>query len=225
VLPANALALAELLTRVAQHALRAVPGAAGVGLTLSDPDRADTVVNTAAFVAKVDAAQHGLGEGPCISAAREGVTFISGSLSDDPRWPRFGSRAARSGVHSALALPLVTPDEVVGALNVYAHAPHVFDERAAELGEIFAVPAAIAVQNARELANTRRLVDRLQTALDERMVIERAVGIVMSRTGVEEAEALARLVKRSQHEHTKLLQVASTLVDEAVRQARAQPHD
>jgi GAF domain-containing protein len=128
-------------------------------------------------------------------------------------------------VHSALSLPLVTPDEGIGALNVYAHAKNVFDERAAELGELFAVPAAIAVQNARELASTRRLVDRLQTALDERMVIERAVGIVMSRAGVEEAEAHARLVKLSQHQHAKLLQIASTLVDEAVRRARAEAHD
>jgi GAF domain-containing protein len=225
VLPTDRLPLTEILTRVAQYALQAIPGADGVGLTLIDPNRADSVVNTAAFVAKADAAQHGLGEGPCISAARDGVTVISGSLSEDPRWPRFGGRAARSGVHSALSLPLVTPEEVVGALNIYAHAKNRFDERAAELGELFAVPAAIAMQNARQLANTRRLVDRLQTALDERMVIERAVGIVMSRAGIEEAEAHAQLVKLSQHKHAKLLQIASTLVEEAVRLARTQAHD
>ena len=42
-------------------------------------------------------------------------------------------------------------------MNVYAHDKHVFDDRAAELGEIFAVPAAIAVQNAQVLAQTQRL--------------------------------------------------------------------
>ncbi len=66
----------------------------------------------------------------------------SGSLGAGARWPQFGSRVARLGVYSAVSLPLITPTGVVGALNVYAHAKHVFDERAAELGELFAVPAA-----------------------------------------------------------------------------------
>jgi GAF domain-containing protein len=225
VLAAGRLPLEEMLTQVARYAVHAIPGADGAGLTLIEQHRSDTVVTTADFVAEVDAVQYGVGEGPCISAARDGVTVISGSLGGDARWPRFGGRIARMGVHSALSLPLITPDEVVGAMNVYARSKHVFDERAAELGELFAIPAAIAVQNARVLEDTRRLAGRLQSALDERMVIERAIGIVMSRSGIDEAEALIRLTKLSQHEHVKLVQIARNLVDEAVRRARATPHD
>jgi GAF domain-containing protein len=221
VLSAGRLPLEDMLIRVARYAVQAIPGADGAGLTLIEQHRSDTIVTTAPFVAEVDAVQYGLGEGPCISAARDGVTVRSGSLGGDTRWPRFGGRIARMGVHSALSLPLVTPDEVVGAMNIYARAKHVFDDRAAELGELFAVPAAVAVQNARVLEETRRLAERLQNALDERMVVERAVGIVMSRSGVDETEALARLTKLSQHEHVKLVQVARTLVEEAVRRARA----
>jgi GAF domain-containing protein len=225
VLSTGELPLQELLTRVARFAVQAIPKADGAGLTLLEDHRADTIVMTADFVAEVDAVQYGIGEGPCISAAREGVTVMSGSLGGDSRWPRFGGRVARMGVHSALSLPLITSDGVVGAMNIYAHAKHVFDERAAALGELFAVPAAVAVQNARVLADTRRLAERLQNALDERMVVERAVGIVMSRSGVDEIAALARLTKLSQHEHVKLVQIARTLVDEAVRRARATPQD
>lgn len=50
-------------------------------------------------------------------------------------------------------------------MNVYAHAKDAFDERAEQLGELFAVPAAIAVQNAQILAQTRRLAAHLQAAL------------------------------------------------------------
>ena len=223
VLSAGRLPLEEMLTRVAQYAVQAIPGADGAGLTLIEQRRSDTIVTTADFVGEVDAVQYSLGEGPCISAARDAVTVISGSLGGDPRWPRFGGRIARLGVHSALSLPLVTPDEVVGAMNIYAHAKHAFDERAAELGELFAVPAAVAVQNARVLEETRRLAARLQNSLDQRMVIERAVGIVMSRSGVDETEALARLTKLSQNEHVKLVSVAQNLVDQAVRRSRASP--
>ena len=92
--------------------------------------------------------------------------MLSGSLGSDQRWPRFGGRIARLGVHSVVSLPLITPDGVVGAMNVYAHARDVFDERAAELAMIFAAPAAIAVQNAHALAQTRRLAEQLQAALE-----------------------------------------------------------
>jgi GAF domain-containing protein len=223
-LATNRLGLEELLTRVATYAVKAIPGADGAGLTLLEDDRSNTIVATATFVSEVDDIQYGLGQGPCITAARDGETVISGSLGSDPRWRRFGGAVARLGVHSALSLPLVTADGVVGAMNVYAHDKHVFDERAAELGEIFAVPAAIAVQNAQVLAQTQRLAAQLQSALETRGVIDRAVGILMSRTGGTEDEALARLRTLSQNEHRKLVVVARQIIDEAVRRAQARHH-
>jgi GAF domain-containing protein len=220
-LAADRLPLEALLTQVATYAVQAIPGADGAGLTLLEQDRADTIVATAPFVTEVDDIQYGMEQGPCISAAREGQTVMSGSLGGDPRWPRFGGRVARLGVHSVVSLPLITPDGVVGAMNVYAHDKNVFDDRAAELGQIFAAPAAIAVHNAHVLAQTRRLANKLQSALEVRGVIDRAVGIVMSRSGSTEHEALERLRSLSQHEHRKLADVARQIVNEAVARARA----
>jgi GAF domain-containing protein len=220
-LASDRLPLESLLTQVATYAVQAIPGADGAGLTLLEEDRADTIVATAPFVTEVDDIQYGMNQGPCISAAREGQTVLSGSLGGDSRWPRFGGRVARLGVHSVVSLPLTTPDGVVGAMNVYAHDKNVFDDRAAKLGEIFAAPAAIAVHNAHVLAQTRRLANQLQSALEIRGVIDRAVGIVMSRSGSTEHEALERLRSLSQHEHRKLAEVARQIVDEAVARARA----
>jgi GAF domain-containing protein len=220
-LASDRLPLEGLLTQVATYAVQAIPGADGAGLTLLEHDRADTIVATAPFVTEIDDIQYGMNQGPCISAAREGQTVLSGSLGADPRWPRFGGRVARLGVHSALSLPLITPDGVVGAMNVYAHGKSAFDDRAAKLGQIFAAPAAIAVQNAHVLAQTRRLANQLQSALEVRGVIDRAVGILMSRSGSTEHEALQRLRSLSQHEHRKLADVARQIVDEAVARARA----
>src|SRR6476619_2584497 len=81
------LGLGDLLTRVATFAVRAIPGAEGAGLTLIEEGRADTIVKSAPFVREVDDIQYGLGEGPCISAARTGQTMRSGSLGGDSRWP------------------------------------------------------------------------------------------------------------------------------------------
>ncbi len=223
-LASNRLGLEDLLTRVATYAVQAIPGADGAGLTLLEDDRSNIIVATVPFVREVDDIQYGMGQGPCISAAAEGRTVMSGSLGADPRWPRFGGRVARLGVHSVVSLPLVTPDGVVGAMNVYAHAKDAFDDRAAELGEVFAVPAAIAVQNAQALAQARRLAERLQAALQTRGVVDRAVGILMSRGGGTENQALDRLRALSQQQHHKLAEVARQVVDEAVRRAQARHH-
>ena len=106
-------------------------------------------------------------------------------------------------------------------MNVYAHAKDAFDDRAEHLGQLFAVPAAIAVQNAQILAQTQRLAARLQSALTNRAVIDQAIGILMSRSGVSPDEAFARLRLLSQREHAKVAVVADGIVREAVRRARA----
>jgi GAF domain-containing protein len=219
------LPLEDSLTRVAEYAVRAIPGAEGAGLTLLEENRSDTIVSTADFVARIDDIQYSLGQGPCISAARNRQTVMSGSLGGDRRWPQFGSRVARLGVHSVVSLPLVTDEGVLGAMNVYAHDKNAFTADAGRLGELFTVPAAIAVQNAQVLAQTKRLASQLQAALSSRGVIERALGIMMSRSGGTEADALDRLRTLSQNQHEKLPVVAQSIVQEAVRRARARRTD
>ncbi len=215
------LTLDEILTEVAMYAVQAIPGADGAGLTLLENNRRDTVVATDPFVREVDTIQYSIGEGPCISAASEQRTMRSGSLGGEHRWPRFGPRVGRLGVHSVLSLPLLTPDGVFGAMNVYARAKDAFDDRAEQLGELFATPAAIAVQNAQVLEQTRRLAASLQDALSTKVLIDRALGIIRSRSGASSAEALARLRAMSRTRNVELVVVAQSLVEEAVRRAKA----
>jgi ANTAR domain/GAF domain len=213
--------LESSLTRIATFAVRAIPGADGVGLAMAEEARPATVVMSDQFVGRLDDIQYGLGEGPCIAAAAEGRTVVSGSLGADRAWPRFGPRAARLGVHSAMALPLQLDEEILGALNVYARRHDVFDQHAATLGEVFAVPAAVAVFNARTMKQTRRLADQLQTALSSRATIDQAIGILLSRQGGTAKEAFGTLRGISQRENVKLSVVAARVVEEAVRRARA----
>jgi GAF domain-containing protein len=213
--------LGDVLTRVAEFAVQAIPGADGAGLTLLEAGHSDTIVASAPFVVEVDAIQYGIEEGPCITAAAEARTVRSGSLGTDSQWPRFGPQIARLGVHSVLSIPLLTADAVLGAMNVYAHQPDAFDEHATLIGQLFAVPAAIAVQNAQVLAQTRRLATQLQTALINRATIDQAMGIMMSRTGCNPEQAFDRLRRISQSENQKLHIVAQGILDEAIRRARA----
>jgi GAF domain-containing protein len=222
----GSLGLEELMGQVATFAAHAIPGADGAGVTLLRIDRGANVVEALAashpFVRAIDEIQYvTLNEGPCITAALERRTVRSGSLGGEKMWPRFGPRVGRLGVHSVLSLPLLLPGQVVGAINVYARSKDVFDDHAAELGELFAAPAAVAVHNAQVLAQALTLTRQLQTALLNRPVIDQAVGLIRGRTGATSEEAFARLRAISQTENTKLLTVAQRMVDDAVRRAHA----
>lgn len=104
----------------------------------------------------------------------------SRALDTDPQWPG-SDRVGEFSVHSALSIPVVDTHGVLGAMNVYTRRHDAFDDRAARIGELFAVPAAIAVQNAQVLAQSKQLARQLQTALTNRATIDRAIGILMSR--------------------------------------------
>ena len=229
-LVSGSMGLTDLLAQVASSATRAVPGAAGAGVTLLRVDRAENIVEalaaSAPFVSEIDDIQYRvIGEGPCITAALERVVIRSGDLGGDTRWPRFGPLIGSMGVHSVLSLPLLLPGQVVGAINIYGHDKDVFDEHAAELGAAFAQPAAVAVHNAQVLSAAQTLTAQLRLALSSRPVIDQAIGLIRGRSGVSADEALARLRAMSQRDNVKVLVVARRLVDEAVRRARARNTD
>jgi GAF domain-containing protein len=216
----------DLLGDVAAYAARAIPGVDGAGVTVIDTSGdAPTVTSwavTADFVDDIDKLQYmDIREGPCITCMQSRRPTLSGSLGSDRRWPRFGGGVARMGVHSAMSLPMLVGDQLVGAINTYARSRDAFGEHAVELGSQFAGPAAVSVHNGRLLDRAQERTQQLQRALGTRAVIDQAIGIIRARSGVGAQVAFDRLVRMSQAENVKLHIVAERLVDEAVRRAAA----
>jgi GAF domain-containing protein len=223
---AGAQGVIDLLGDVAEFAIQAIPGADGVGVALVEPRHHNATVQTwaatAVLVHEIDTAQYQeLQEGPCITCMESRRPTVSGSLGSDSRWPHFGGRAARMRVHSALALPLIVGDQVIGSINAYAKGRDAFAEHAVRLGSQFAKPAAISVYNAQLLATAQERTVRLQRALDSRSVIDQAIGIIRSRSGGSADVAFGRLAHISQSENIKLVVVAERLVEEAARRAQS----
>jgi GAF domain-containing protein len=223
---AGACGVFELLGEVAEFAAQAIPGVDGAGVGLIDAGGGRPILQkasaTAKFVHEIDIVQYDeLHEGPCITCIQSRRATVSGSLGADSRWPRFGGRVARMGVHSALSLPLMVGDHVIGAINSYANSHDAFGEHAVQLGSQFAGPAAVSIYNAQLLAGARERAEQLQQALESRAVIDQAIGIIRSRSGASAEWAFARLVRMSQAENTKLHVIAERFVAEAVRRALA----
>ena len=225
----DVLTVDESLTQIAEFAAHAIPGADGAGVTVAHPSGKPLHIQSWAvtdeFVRKIDTLQYRLHEeGPCMTSLRTARPCVSGSISDDPRWPGFGGAVVRLGVNSALSLPLILREQVIGVINAYAYTLDAFAEHAVAMGTKFAGPAAVAVHNAGLVMAAQHRAEQLQQALGSRSVIDQAIGIIRARSGVSAEEAFDRLTKISQDENTKLHVVAERLVEISVRRARAR-HD
>ncbi len=223
----GALTVDELLTQVAEFAAHAIPGVDGAGATVAHPSWARSRIQawavSAEFVDDIDTFQYEIhNEGPGITAMRSRRPCISGSIGDDTRWPRFGAAIAHLGVNSALSLPLMLGEQLIGAIDAYAYKPDAFAEHAVEMGAKFAGPAAVSLHNARLLMEARYQAEQLQRTLGSRSVIDQAIGVIRSQSGASAEEAFARMVKISQSTNTKLHVIAERLVDESVSRARHQ---
>ncbi len=210
----------DVLTRVSEFAVLAIPNADGVGLMLAEARHAQNIAASSPFVAEVEAVQLRMDEGPCITAMTEARVVRSGSLDTDEQWPHFGPEVGDLGVRSALAVPLRNNGDVLGAMNVYSHQPDAFDERDVALGELFAVPAAIAVHNAQVLSHAQLLATRLESALTQRAVIDQAMGILIGRVGCT-AEEASNVLRQMSEGREDVHSTALRLVDEAIRRVKA----
>lgn len=205
--------LQDLVGRVTHLAVRALPGCEWAGISLVQGDEVTTTASTDQLVGKVDAFQYETGEGPCLQAIREGVTFLVPSTEEDNRFPRWSSQAHAAGVQSSLSLPLTTHDGPLGALNLYSGRRDGFDDDDEPLARILADQASVCLLNGQIYDRAVRLSEQLQVALESRTTIGQASGILMDREGVDDEEAFAMLKAASQESNVKLRDVAQLIVD------------
>lgn len=201
----------ELLVRVSLEALERVES---VSVTMRHHENYATAAHSDGYVLKMDTFQYEAQNGPCIDAIREARTFRVDDLPKDLRWPHFTEEAAKYGVKSVLAVPLIAVEAPIGALNLYSRMVNAFDGRDETIAELFARQAAVVLANTMSIAEGEVLNDQLQDALRTRDAIGQAKGILMEREGVSAEGAFERLRERSQHANRKLRDIADDIVRE-----------
>lgn len=125
------------------------------------------------------------GEGPGVESALSGRTVAVSDLTvGADRWPGYAGGAARAGIRAVAAIPLRAGDATLGALNIYHSAPREWTDSDIRPARVLADLAAGYIALARRLEEQRRLAVELQQALDSRVVIEQAKGIIAVHRGV-----------------------------------------
>ena len=192
---------------IVERALEFIPHAGHASLTIRTKGRRhQTLASTSTLAAALDELQYELGEGPCVDSADHGEWFRSGDAGHDRRWPHWGPRAARKGLHSLLTIRLLSQGEPVGALNLYSERAGMFaDPDEVEAALLFATHAAHALVSA-------RLVTDLENALVSRHQIGVAQGIIMQRYGISLDDSFSLLRRQSQDLNVKLRELARQVV-------------
>lgn len=199
---------AETVAAIVSAAVGTVPGAehAGVSLLSGDGSITSQAVSDER-VASIDQLQATYREGPCVTALwNEHTVAVDDVAAEAARWPQFGPAAAEAGVGSMLSFQLFARENSLGALNLYASAPHCFSTDSRVLGGLFATHAAAALGQAQH-------VGQLQQALTSRDVIGQAKGRLMERFNLDAEQAFALLVRSSQEANLKLVTVARWLTN------------
>ncbi len=197
--------LDQALDRIVHAAASTVPGADYASITVKRAGgQLKTTTATAALVREADELQYELREGPCYEAVTVNATTYSPDLARDPRWPRFGPRAAEMGLLSQMAVRLTNRDDEVTGLNLYSHTRKAFEDSEG-LPELFASHARVALGYATQLQT-------LQCAIGTRETIGKAIGILMERYDLTSERAFEFLIRQSQNSNVKLRDVAAEVI-------------
>ena len=153
-------------------------------------------------------------DGPCLDTWRTGEPTAEADLagSGSRRWPRFAPAALGAGFASVYALPMHLRDSRIGALNLFADRSGGLSEQDRSLGQAMADVASIGIIQERLAHDQGVLTDQLQSALNSRVVLEQAKGMIAEQAGLD-VDAAFTLIRGFARQGTQRLgEVAEGIV-------------
>ncbi len=151
-------------------------------------------------------------EGPCLDCVTSGQPVLQQDLATDTRWPRFAAESVQAGFLSVAAVPLRLRGDVFGALNLFLHQPQGMTDADVALAQAMADVASIAMVQDDAIRRSELRAGQLQHALDSRVVIEQAKGMLSERGQLGMDEAFGHLRSYARRTNSPLTGVASDLV-------------
>ncbi len=197
--------VATSLTRVCAAAVATIEGAEYAGIIRAEPAHLAGFAASDSLAERIDRLQCDTGEGPSIAAIHDQHTVRIADLASEQRWPRFTPQASADGVRAVLAIRMSVGKRGWGALTLYSTKPAVFRPQDEITGLLLATYAAIAAADVQQQ-------EHLRAGLVSRDLIGQAKGVLMERYQVDERRAFALLVRLSQDNNRRLIDIADRVV-------------
>jgi GAF domain-containing protein len=159
-------------------------------------------------------------EGPCLDAYRTGHIVVEEHLDTSERWRRFKEEALADGFLSVHAVPMRLREDVIGALNLFRLKPGRLADEEAAICRALADVATIGLLQERAVREARVLAEQLQAALNSRIVIEQAKGVLAEQSHVEMDVAFELLRGFARTNNRRLADVARDLLEARISAAQ-----
>src|SRR5579859_4590509 len=204
----------ELLTLLADRCVEVLDVSAA-GLMLVSPGGDLRVMASSSDAMRVlELFEQQSEEGPCPDCYRSGKPIVNQNLAVvNGRWPRFAPRALEAGFRSVHALPMRLRGLTIGALNLFRADEGQLDETDVAAAQAFADVATIAILQHRAATEAQVVNDQLQHALNTRIVIEQAKGVVAERGGLDMEQSFSLLRNHARSHNLRLVDVAQAVID------------
>jgi transcriptional regulator with GAF, ATPase, and Fis domain len=162
-------------------------------------------------------------EGPCLDCYSTGRPIVNVDLDEvDQRWPRFHAATIRAGYRSTHALPLRLRGTTVGVLNLLCIDRSTLSQDDISLGQALCDVATVALLQERSLREGEILAEQLQGALNSRIMIEQAKGILAARAGIGVDAAFNLMRDHARRDHQQLSVIATALINGTLTEAELQ---
>ncbi|WP_189216739.1 MULTISPECIES: GAF and ANTAR domain-containing protein [Streptomyces] len=198
----------ELLHDLTSQAVELLP-VRSASITVLDNDRISYITASDEMTRELTEDQVELNEGPCLDSARTRKALVPTEL--DERWPNFAPRAHAAGITAIAAVSLRLPQMLLGALNLLMTQPPYMGTSDMELAQTLADTTGSTLAHRHELADKNILLAQLRTALDSRVTIEQAKGMLAGRFDIDMDEAFTRLRHHARSQRRKLSDLAAQI--------------
>jgi GAF domain-containing protein len=156
-------------------------------------------------------------QGPCVDAYRYGRRVVVRDLRRARgRWPVFTPWALEAGVAAVCAFPMRVREDRIGALDVFHAIPGELDETHVQAAQALTDVATFAIVQARAAEDAAQLARQLDHALESRVVVEQAKGVLAERLGVDPDAAFMRLRRYGRVRGLRLAELARRVVDGSI---------
>lgn len=202
-----------VLERLGQYCTELLP-VHGVGVLLRSPKGGMEVATANTEAGRiVEALEAELQEGPCSEALETGEQVLVPDLAATvDRYPAFTPKALEAGVRSIHGLPLTMRAETIGAMDLIALEPFDLDANQLATAQVLADVTVSYLTNGRLLAEKSALAEQLQQALDSRVLIEQAKGVIAERHKLAVNDAFDSIRRYARSNQLKLRDVAAAII-------------
>jgi GAF domain-containing protein len=202
----------DVLTVLTHRSVEAVDvDAAGVMLA-SPAGELQFVASSSESMRVLELFQLQTNEGPCVDCYRDGMAITNHALREsDGRWPLFTPRALALGFRSVHSLPMRLRGRTIGALNLFRTHQGTLTEEDAAMAQGLADVATIAILQHRSTLDASVLNAQLNNALNSRIIIEQAKGMVRQATSCGMDEAFNRLRTHARNHNEGLTDLATRI--------------